>query len=147
MNRNFLREILTNGILIYLLALLPGCGLMPKIPSVEKSVTIRERVEELFLRQNHAASEVMMLSVEELDFSDFDQLKETELEMQEACELLNEYAVRSRDQLSLGLLLQRRVYSSIDECDEATKIVESLLQELNTNATAEQMKNKQTEAD
>ena len=133
--------------LICLLVLMPGCALMPEISSNDKSVSISERVDALFFRQNKASSEVMMLSIEEFDSPELEELIEAESEMQEACEALNEYVIRLVDQLSLGLSLQRRVYSSIDECDEATTDMESLLQEFNTNVAEEQMKNEQTEAD
>ena len=112
-----------------IISITSGCATFPVNETSPNHLSLKEQVEELFRRQNNAASEVMMLSLDETDNEEFEELSDAELKMQNACTALNEYAVRSRDQLSLGFFLQQRVLSEIDLCDDATQIVESLLRD------------------
>jgi len=108
---------------------LPGCALLSTGFEDDSRYTLREHVEDIFRRQNNATSEVMMLSMEEFESEEFIDLTVAEEEMENACAALNEYAVRARDQLSTGFWLKNRVLNSIDECEGATQIVESLLKD------------------
>ncbi len=118
--------------------LLPGCilwnGPADHEPSSQHFAAYAEAV---FRRQNHATSQMMLLSLEELeDKQVFEKLLGAEKSMQRACEALNAYAEQNQNGLSSNLLLRARAGKSVIACDEATKILENLLEDLDLAAVS-----------
>ena len=68
-----------------IISITSGCAYFPVVGTSPDQLTLREQVEELFRRQNIAASEVMMLSLDESDNKEFEELSDAELIMQNAC--------------------------------------------------------------
>lgn len=88
--------------------------------------------EDVFIRQNQATSEIMMLSEDDMEPFAYEHLQEAENKMQKACELLNEYAVREIDGQSIGLFFKKKVKNSVEGCEYALRNVESILAKLNS---------------
>ena len=94
--------------------------------------------ESVFIRQNEVTSEIMMLPEDEFDPYEYESLLDTEKEMQDACELLNEYAIREVEGQSIGLFFKRRVQNSVEGCESAIRNVETSLAKLNSDGNAGQ---------
>ncbi|MEQ1635777.1 MAG: hypothetical protein ABL903_03735 [Methylococcales bacterium] len=87
--------------------------------------------ESVFKRQNNATSRVMMLSLDEVEDKEaYEELLRTEKSMRNACEELNIYAEQSQNNGSSSLLLKARAGKSIKDCDQATQVLEGLLEDL-----------------
>lgn len=71
-----------------------------------------------------------MLTEDGVVEGDMDDLLEAEQELQEACQLLNEYAVRERDGETMGLLFKRKVQNSVEDCEDAIHDAESKLKDM-----------------
>ncbi len=84
-------------------------------------------VETVFKLQNSMTSQMMALAENDEKPTNIDALLQAEQRMQKMCEALNEYAVRDSDDLSIGLLLQRRVEQSAKDCETAAKDLQTLL--------------------
>ncbi len=80
--------------------------------------------ENLFRRQNELTSQLMMV-----DAADDDEIYQAEMEMHEACKLLNDYARFQMEGKSMGILFKRRVKNSLPECDEAIQELEDCLED------------------
>jgi hypothetical protein len=109
---------------------LTGCALLSSAPKIVTQQTLKNQLEELFRRQNKATSEVMMFTMDEPDAEVFEELLEAEQQMLQACDPLNEYAVRELDQLSLGIMLKNKVLAAMDDCEDATELVEIVIKEM-----------------
>jgi hypothetical protein len=97
--------------------------------------SIAAYAEAVFRRQNHATSQLMMLSLEDVEDSEtIDALLNAEKSMQTACETLNQYAEQSQEATSTSLLLRARAGKSVVNCDHATQILERLLEDLDIAA-------------
>lgn len=120
-------------LLIAAVNLFSGCMTLGKIPSDEekKPKSFAAYAEEVFRRQNSATSQIMTLSPEDLDDpAQYEKLLAAEKDMQNACELLNDYAQRSEDGESTNILFRSRVGIAVKNCDHATQKLEALLEEL-----------------
>ena len=84
-------------------------------------------VESVFKFQNQLTSQVMMISASGEDLEDYDELLQAEQQMREACEPLNEYAVKEIDGSRIGFFLRRRVERSAYACEKSAFKVENLL--------------------
>lgn len=119
--------------LIAAVKFLSGCVTLGKIPSDEeqKPQSFAAYAEEVFRRQNSATSRIMALSPEDLeDPAQYDELLDAEKNMQSACELLNDYAERSQEGESAGIIFRSRVGMAVKKCDHATQKIETLLEDL-----------------
>lgn len=93
--------------------------------------------EGVFIRQNQATSEIMMLSEDDIDPYAYEDLLEAEKEMQIACELLNEYAVKEVEGESIGLFFKKKVQNSVEGCEYALRNVESTLAKVNSTGSGD----------
>ncbi|MCK5897662.1 MAG: hypothetical protein KAG06_01155 [Methylococcales bacterium] len=85
----------------------------------------------VFKRQNALSTEIMMIDGEMLlSEDDMDELLDEEAEMQKACRLLNDYALKKINKESISLLFKKRANDSIEDCADSIGNVESLLEDL-----------------
>ncbi|MGR8933205.1 MAG: hypothetical protein ACU837_02305 [Gammaproteobacteria bacterium] len=115
--------------LLALLLLFSGCVNLGEIPSdEEKKGSFAAYAEKVFRRQNNATSIVMTLSPDELDdATEYEALLNAEKNMQNACQLLNDYAQRSQEGENPDVLFRSRVGIAVKDCDHATQRLEILL--------------------
>ena len=73
----------------------------------------------------------MMLSDEEMTLADEEIIFQAELQMHDACHLLNEYANREMEERAMSVFFRRRVKNSLKTCEESVKNMESVLMEIN----------------
>ncbi|MCK5872283.1 MAG: hypothetical protein KAG26_05615 [Methylococcales bacterium] len=87
--------------------------------------------ERIFKRQNALSTEIMMIDDESLlSEADMEALLEVETEMQHACRLLNDYALKEMNREPISLLFKKRANESVDDCAESIGEVESLLEDV-----------------
>lgn len=84
-------------------------------------------VESVFKLQNQLTSQVMMIAVSGEEYEDYDELLLAEQQMREACEPLNEYAVKEIEGSRIGFFLRRRVEKSANACERSAIKVGNLL--------------------
>lgn len=96
-------------------------------PDDQSREEFEHRVEAVFRLQNRMTSEVMVLQEGDVASKDQDAILQAEQVMQKNCSDLNEYASREIDGLNKSLLLQRRVESSVVDCENSAHKVEALL--------------------
>ncbi|GAB4271359.1 MAG: hypothetical protein Kow0065_20960 [Methylomicrobium sp.] len=89
-------------------------------------------VEEVFRLQNGLTNDVMLLSLNDDESDQLDELLLAEHQMHETCSPLNEYVLRNLDHQSIGLFLMRRIEKSAESCERAAKQVELLLTHMHT---------------
>lgn len=106
---------------------LSGCMLLDAQQELDDFSAYAEKV---FLHQN-AMTDQILEAADSLTSAQYTQLSQAELKMHDACQLLNEYAIRERDGLERGLLFRNRVRLSIRGCDESLVKVQQLLQSMN----------------
>lgn len=93
-----------------------------------KTIDFRTYAEEVFRRQNQISSEILMLTDEDVVNPDlYAKLLQAEQNLQDQCQLLNEYAIRERDGVEIPLLFQQEVQSSVDDCELAMQKADVLL--------------------
>ncbi len=117
---------------------LPACSVFSDSPSsiyIDPFTGYAEYAEGVFIRQNQATSEIMMLTEEDIDPYVYEDLLEAEKEMQKACELLNEYAVREIEGRTMGLFFKKKVQNSVEGCEYALQNVESTLAIFNSTGS------------
>ena len=107
--------------------LLTGCSLLG-VSSTSKA-TISEYAEALFMHQNKLTQEVMMIPENEIILSEANEkaLFQMELEMHDACRLLNEYANREIEGKKMGVLFKRRVQKSFATCAKRVENLQRML--------------------
>ncbi len=105
--------------------LLVGCTVV-KRPFKYKDHTI-EYAESIFRRQNQATQQVMLVLEEEPTDDEEERLSVAELQMYDACQLLNEAANREMEGKAISLYFQGQVKHSFKACDESVKNMESVL--------------------
>lgn len=110
--------------------LLTGCGLVEKPFSATDNIA--EYAESLFMHQNALTQQLIMLIDEESSLSEADEelILQAELQMHDACQLLNEYANREIDGQRMSVLFKRRVQKSFKACESRVTHLESVLLEL-----------------
>lgn len=121
------------SVVIFLTIALSGCGI-PYLRGYGENGLSRDEfeqyVERVFRLQNRLTNEVMLLSLGSEESSNYDTLLLAEHDMHELCRPLNEYAARSIDHQSVGLLLMRQVERSAVSCEQSAKHVELLLKQV-----------------
>ncbi len=91
----------------------------------------RDYAQQVFRRHNRALSELMQMQPAAGDEpARVAQLEDAEAEMLRQCENLNQLAVAARDQRSDGPARTVELARSVASCDRATRIVETLLDEM-----------------
>lgn len=115
------------GWLFFLSNGLTGCSLLADLWQQDE---IAEYGETVFRKQNLITSQVMMLSETELSEQNQQKLQQAEARMQKDCKLLNEYATREMDAVSIDLAFRRQVKESIKGCDLSIQRIEATLLEL-----------------
>lgn len=110
---------------------LQGCSIFGNISGDEEQQNFAKYAEEVFRRQNNATSEVMTLSADDLDNkAQYETLLSVERNMQNACELLNDFAARDGNGENSNVFFKARVGNAVKDCDRATQKLENLLEEL-----------------
>jgi len=85
--------------------------------------------ERVFRRHNQAETRLLS-ALQSLSIGQpeaYEALLEAEAGMLDACEKLNEFAIRRRDNKRMGIIEKRRIPGTIKACDTQTQIVEELL--------------------
>ncbi len=115
-------------IMVVVINALQGCTVPSPKRYWDKAVDFRDYAEQVFRRQNQINSEILMLLDEDVDDSEsYAKLIEAEQNLQEQCQLLNEYAVRERDGVEITLLFKQKVQASVDDCETAMQEADLLL--------------------
>jgi hypothetical protein len=89
-----------------------------------------EYAELLFKRQNFLTQQLMMLFEEDLGMVEEERVSQAELQMYDACHLLNEYANKEMEGEKMSIFFRRRVKNSFASCDESVKNMGSILMEI-----------------
>jgi len=107
--------------------LLTGCGILDK--PFQARDRIAEYAEALFMRQNALTQQLMMHYDETDNWSDEDErvVEEVEMQMFDACQLLNEYANREIEGRKINVFFKRRVKKSFAACDDSIIQLEAIL--------------------
>ena len=108
--------------------LLSGCSLTKGALNSKERISIY--AESLFKRQNSLTQQIMMLSEEDMTSADEEVIFQTEIQMHDACHLLNEYANREMEERTMSVFFRRRVKNSLKTCEESVKNMESVLMEI-----------------
>ena len=73
----------------------------------------------------------MMMSEEDMTLADEEIIFQVELQMYDACHLLNEYADREMEGKGMSVFFRTQVKNSLNTCEESVKNMESVLMEIN----------------
>jgi len=92
--------------------------------------SVKQKVKAIFLRQNSALSQVIMLTME--GENDEDELLLAEQQVLDACITINAYASKMSLGETSGLLAQQCVLNSLETCENATQKLENLLKRYKT---------------
>lgn len=130
-NKAFYTRQVALQIFILFLLFIPACSWNIESIELMDQDRIRMQLEDLFKRQNNASSAVMMLTMDSPEAEQFEDLLDAEQEMLEACDPLNEYAVRELEHMDLGIMLKQQVLRAMDVCTEATDYTEKLIKKIN----------------
>lgn len=123
---------LKKGLLtLLILNYLASCSIVEKPFKLKEAET--EYAESLFLRQNKATQQVMMLLEENITLDEEQQLSDAELQMYEDCHLLNEVAILEMEGRVVSLYFKQQVQRSLKVCDVAITKMESLLRLIDGN--------------
>lgn len=127
-NSSFLHCFLFSFISFHLVS----CSIVDKSTFHHKQIA--EYAELLFMRQNTVTQQVMMLFDEELSGQDEEQISKAELQMHDACHLLNEYANREIEGKSMSVFFRRKVKLSLEQCEERVRNMEWVLTRIDKNS-------------
>ena len=109
--------------------LLSGCSITSKALNSKERISIY--AESLFKRQNSLTQQLMMMSEEDMTLADEEIIFQAELQMHDACHLLNEYADREMEGKGMSVFFRTQVKNSLNTCEESVKNMESVLMEIN----------------
>lgn len=104
--------------------LLSGCLLLNPKQDLDDFSAYAEKV----FKQQNAITDQIMQATDSLNKEQYTRLTQAEMKMHDACQLLNEYALRERDGLDRGIIFRHRVGNSIGDCDRSVTTVQHLLQ-------------------
>lgn len=107
--------------------LLASCSLVDKTFKPDNAA---EYAELLFKRQNVITQQVMMLFEYDLTEAEEEKISQAELEMHDACHLLNEFANREIEGKKMSILFKKRVQGSFNTCDDSGQRLESILMDM-----------------
>lgn len=119
-----------SGYRVFLTVLLlatAACSTLP--PEAKKYDSFSAYAEAVFRHQNVLTSRLMMMNSSGT-VEDSEALEDAEQAMNEACHLLNEFAEREMEGESMGFLFQRRVQSSVEDCDHKIDKLEAIMAEI-----------------
>jgi hypothetical protein len=109
-----------------LFSLLGACASVPPHSGYSDFASYAEAV---FRHQNQVSSRVIEMNESEL-IPDSEEYQDAEESMNEACELLNEYAERQGNHENTGWRFKSKVQSSVRGCDASITRLEELLNKL-----------------
>ena len=109
--------------------LLSGCSITSKALNSKERISIY--AESLFKRQNLLTQQLMMLSEEDMTLADEEIIYQAELQMYDACHLLNEYANREKEEKKSSIFFRNRLRNSLKICEESVKNMDFILMEIN----------------
>ena len=72
-----------------------------------------------------------MLSEEDMTLADEEIIYQAELQMYDACHLLNEYANREKEEKKSSIFFRNRLRNSLKICEESVKNMDFILMEIN----------------
>ncbi len=84
--------------------------------------------EQVFRRQNSMTSRIMMAASDMEEESDA--LQQVEMEMHDACSLLNQYSEKEANNEKISVSFKNRVKNSIPDCDASIDAVEQQLKQV-----------------
>ncbi|MFQ5660419.1 MAG: hypothetical protein ACE5GZ_08325 [Gammaproteobacteria bacterium] len=98
----------------------------PETRSLEE---FRAYAEQVFRRQNHASSEIIMLQLdaESEDNDQYSRLMNAEEKIIDACSPLNRMAARMAENRKINPSLKYEIFYSLSKCDHVTRDVETLI--------------------
>ncbi|MCK5190675.1 MAG: hypothetical protein KAR12_11540 [Methylococcales bacterium] len=97
---------------------------------MKSTESISEYAELLFKQQNRLTQQVMMLSEEDISPEEEEKISQAELQMHDACHLLNEYANREMEGKGMSVFFRRRLKNSLKACEESVNNMEAVLMEI-----------------
>lgn len=103
-----------------------GCSITGEVLKPKESIAVY--AESLFKRQNLLTQQLMMLPEEDMTLADEESVYQAEIQMHDACRLLNEYASRDMEGKAMSVFFRTRVKNSFKSCEEGVKNMESVLQ-------------------
>ena len=104
-----------------------ACTTLP--PAAQSFDSFASYAESVFRHQNLLISRLMMLN-ENDGLAGNPDIEAAEQAMNNACQLLNEYAEKELEGKSSGFLFKREVQTSIEDCDLKVQSLETLLAEI-----------------
>ena len=108
--------------------LLSGCSITREALNSKERIAVY--AESLFKRQNVLTQQLMMLSEEEMTLADEEIVFQAELQMHDACHLLNESANRENEGKGMSVFFRRRLKNSLKACEESVNNMEAVLMEI-----------------
>jgi len=119
---------------VLILIQITGCSISQLNPTdegqhVNSKQHYKRYVEEVFRRQNHAVSQMILLPIDEL--SDEMQLKllDAEHSLTQRCKVLNDIASLRSEGKKESMLQKLKVSRSIKDCEAATHALEAVLEQ------------------
>lgn len=106
-------------------SLVIGCSVAKKPFELKKKTA--KYAESIFNRQNQATQKIIILSEEDISVAEEESLSVAELQMYEACHLLNEAANLEMEGKKINLYLQKQVRASLKNCDISVENMETIL--------------------
>ena len=113
-------------LILSLSLLLGGCASAPPHSGFSNFASYAEAV---FRHQNQVSSRIIELNAAEL-IPDTEEYQDAQEAMDEACEMLNEYAERQGNHENMGLRFKSKVQDSVQGCDAKITLLEALLNRL-----------------
>ncbi len=123
----FNQKVIKFSALIIGMILASGCMQITSPLNAVSLLSVKQKATIVFLRQNSALNQVIMLTIE--DENEAGELLLAEQQVREACTAINAYANGIILGETPGLFAQQRVLNSLDACEHATQILEALLQQ------------------
>lgn len=124
--------------LVFFVDLMMGCVFAPKTEQKSLEKDFEVYAKQVFIHQNQVLDELMYLTESGLSNGEYETLYEAERKLQDACELLNDYAVHEIDGVSMSWYFQNQVKNSVAECDQTIKQVEETIHSLSTSIQNQQ---------
>ncbi len=115
--------------LLYFLGLtLNGCSLLN--PVMLSKEDMAKHAEDVFKHQNQMTQQIMLLSEDELTESEEERISSYELQMYDACRLLNEYARSESEGKQKSVIFRTQLKRSLNTCADRVKQMEELLKSI-----------------
>ena len=116
-------------------SLIISCSVAKKPFELKKKAA--KYAESIYNRQNKATQQIIILSEEYISVTEEESLSVAELQMYEACYLLNEAANLEMEGKKINLYLQKQVRESLKGCDNSVDKMEVILKAIPNNINTE----------